>query len=266
MKPLYILKIGGSVATYKNSRVFKIREKEIARIGKEIKKAQSQKRFNLILVHGAGSFGHQLAHKYNIAQGVKTKKQIAVCHEIKMQCAELNLRITQLLLKQGIRVFPLQTSAVFVNKSKKAYKCNSDIVAQALDQGAIPVLYGDMVFDEAEHFSICSGDVICSHLAKKLGATKVLFASDVDGIFNKDPYEHNDAILLKTLRPKDFHALFNNSLGKSHSVDVTGGMKGKIQELATVPKLKEIIIYNGLKPHATKRNLLGMFTGTVIKK
>jgi len=58
-----ILKIGGSILTDKN-REMSARADEITRIAREISSSRSQ---DLVLVHGAGSFGHIPAKKIRAA-------------------------------------------------------------------------------------------------------------------------------------------------------------------------------------------------------
>jgi len=65
---LIILKIGGSVITEKGS-VSRAREAEIDRISREIAVFRKDSDSQLILVHGAGSFGHPHAMKYRLSEG-----------------------------------------------------------------------------------------------------------------------------------------------------------------------------------------------------
>ena len=60
LNEVWVLKVGGSVLTEKGEER-KARKDEIRRISKEI---SSSGRKNLILVHGAGSYGHPQAKKY----------------------------------------------------------------------------------------------------------------------------------------------------------------------------------------------------------
>jgi isopentenyl phosphate kinase len=56
-------------------------------------------------------------------------------------------------------------------------------VRAALDGGFLPVSFGDVVPDEAWGSSILSADTIAVALVPALGAERVVFVSDVDGIF-----------------------------------------------------------------------------------
>ena len=60
-----ILKLGGSVITDKAADQGIVREADLLRIAKEV----SEYRGKMIVVHGAGSFGHTYAKKYGLDMG-----------------------------------------------------------------------------------------------------------------------------------------------------------------------------------------------------
>jgi len=262
MKSINILKLGGSVITYKNSHILKVRKKLIIKIGENLKDSQNIKPQNLILIHGAGSFGHQIAKKYHLQDGIKNQpeKWPAVI-QTKLLCQKLNSEILN-LLNQNLPIFPIQTSSVIINKNKIISKFNLKPIQFALKNNLIPLLYGDMVFDEKLDASICSGDTIAAYLAKKLNINKIFFASDIDGVYNDDPFKNPRAKLIKEI---NITSLINNhSISESHHTDVTGGLKGKLGEFFDIkkfPSLQEIIIFNGLR----EKNYYQILTNNNIK-
>ena len=64
---MIILKVGGSILTNKGSES-EIDSKSLKRIACEIKKSLDNSSKELIIVHGAGSFGHPPAKKYKIGE------------------------------------------------------------------------------------------------------------------------------------------------------------------------------------------------------
>ena len=74
MRPLYIIKIGGSLLTDKSKTKSKFRTTIVSSVIKQIVEAKKQKNFNLILVHGAGAYPHFLTTKYRINDGFKGPK------------------------------------------------------------------------------------------------------------------------------------------------------------------------------------------------
>ena len=64
-----ILKLGGSVITDKGADEGVVREADLLRIAKEV----SEFRGKMIVVHGAGSFGHTHAKKYGLDRSLIRK-------------------------------------------------------------------------------------------------------------------------------------------------------------------------------------------------
>lgn len=267
MKPLYILKIGGSVATFKDRAGMSVRTELLKKVARAIHDTQKSKDFQLILIHGAGAAGHQLAREFNLKEGVKG---IDMRREAALRSRGVNQKldgaIFEILIAEGIRATPVHTASVVIQKNCKILKFHFETVAESLRQNYIPLLYGEMVFDSVLEMSICSGDALAAALAKKFDAQKILFASDIDGIFNRDPYLHKDAELIKNTTLEKLRNL--SEISESHNIDATGGLQGKIKQIQTVksPSLKTIEFFNGMESTNYKHALLGdKFEHTVIK-
>jgi isopentenyl phosphate kinase len=132
--------------------------------------------------------------------------------------------------------------------------------------GFVPVLYGDVVLDMEDKIKIAvlSGDQIVKYLAENLKPEKVVLGSDVDGIYNKDPKKYSDARLLKVVT--SYNDL--ESADSTQTIDVTGGMGGKLNELLELTKIGiESEIINASHDNNIKRALKGeKGIGTLIKK
>jgi isopentenyl phosphate kinase len=266
MKPLYILKIGGSVATYKNRPGISVRSALLKKVGQNIKKSLEKGNFNLILIHGAGAAGHQLAKKYNLQDGIGLNpKKLYGSLISRIANNKLNIAITETFIKTGLKIVSIHTASAIIQKNKKISHCNLKIIQEALQQNCIPILYGEMVFDTKLGMSICSGDAIAPYMAEKLGAKKIIFASDIDGVFTKDPHIHKDAKLIERIKLQEISQ--KADLSHSHNVDVTGGLLGKINKMEFSKNLQSIEIFNGLNPENYWKILLGKdFSHTSIKK
>ncbi len=76
---MMILKLGGSIITEKGAKTPTINNKNLKRISKEIKNALNHLNTNdsngLIIVHGAGSFGHPFASEYQIGNIISSKEE-----------------------------------------------------------------------------------------------------------------------------------------------------------------------------------------------
>jgi isopentenyl phosphate kinase len=256
MKPLYILKIGGSVATYKNRLGVSVRKKLLQGIAQAIASAKKKKNFDLILIHGAGAAGHQLAHKYGLRDGVRNgEEKWKGAFESRLVNQRLNNAITEIFNSAGLRITPTHTASVIIQENKRIIDCNLRIIKEALSWDCIPLLYGEMVFDSKLGMSICSGDAIAPYLAKELDVKKIFFASDVDGIFDQDPHLYKNAILLEEINLANIKKA--SRLTGSHNTDVTGGLGGKIACLnSNVKSLEAVEIFNGLLSENFKKAIL----------
>jgi isopentenyl phosphate kinase len=267
MKPLYVLKIGGSVATYKDRRGFSVRKSLLKKIAINLKKTLKSKKFHLILVHGAGAMGHQLAKKYALQKGTG-KNQWKIKGALLSQAAnkKLNVAINKILKTCKLNVFSVHPSVSIIQKNGKIVFCDIKTIKKCLQRKLIPLLYGEMVFDKKTGFSVCSGDAIVAYLAKKFEVQKIFFASDVNGIFEKDPYIYKKAKLVQKINLSKFNRKIK--ISQSHNKDVTGGLLGKIEKMRKIKNssVKTIEIFNGLKPENFSKTLLGItFEHTVIE-
>ncbi|NCN59361.1 isopentenyl phosphate kinase family protein [Candidatus Microgenomates bacterium] len=263
-RPLYIMKLGGSVITDKGHPSGKLRFKRIKEIAKEIKRAQDKNDFDLILVNGTGSYGHPVAQKYNTANGIKNKTQLRGFCEIKYVVNLLTTKFNKLFLATGLNVFSCQTSSLIIQNRVKIFSFEIEPIKKLVHLGLIPMLSGDVTSDISWGGSICSGDAIAPYLAGELKATKLLFASDVDGIFDQDPHENKNAKLISVINKQNLPE-FISSIGNSSHLDVTGGMRGKFLSIRKYSHKKtKTIIFNGLRKNSIFEALSGKEIGTLI--
>lgn len=251
---LIIVKLGGSVITDK-SRYMTPDKRNIARLAKEIAQARKRKAFKLVIVHGAGSFGHMPAKKYKIKDGIFTERQKYGFAYTNYSCAVLSQHVVSALLKEGIPAVVVPPMTVLDHSNKKLRKFDTRIIASLIDEGYVPVMRGDVVLDTVIGGSISSGDEQVPHLAKMLRARRIVYGVDVDGIFTADPKTNPKAKFIPYIGKDNLQQVLS-SLEEAKTHDVTGGMKGKITELldrASVP----INIVNARKPGCMKRMLLG---------
>jgi len=266
-----ILKIGGSIITDKNSIEPKVNYDNLDRISSEIANAFNNKSLDiadgLIIVHGAGSFGHPPAKKYKIGEPFNKEEyplKRKGFSEIVLSMKKLDLYVCESLLKHGIPAIPIQTSAVIKASNKRINNFDLEMIKNYLNEGYVPVLYGDIVLDDKLNMSILSGDQIIEYIASFLNPDRVVLGTDVDGVYNKNPKIHKDAKLIEKLSSLDDITQMESTT----NVDVTGGMIGKVKELLTLADNgvdSEII--NANKPEIISKSLQGKIVkGTKISK
>ncbi|RLI78999.1 hypothetical protein DRP05_05485 [Archaeoglobales archaeon] len=214
-KGMKILKIGGALISDKSKGVFSVAKPKVI---DEICGAISLGT-KLILVHGAGSFGHPYVEKYKLKE-VEDLKGVVVTH---MACKKLNEMICSSLLKHNALPFPIHPFSSF--KIDENLVFDADFVTKLINKGFIPVTHGDFVYNvKTSRFEVLSGDRIAIEFAQQLGIGRIGFATDVDGIYlNNEVVEEIDRSNIKEILNK-----IDAATSKS---DVTGGMKGKILNL-----------------------------------
>jgi isopentenyl phosphate kinase len=261
-----ILKLGGSVITKKDEEKAEINGKVLERIAREIAEAKKKDNLRLMIVHGAGPFGHVPAKRYGLDEGLTGKKQLEGFSATHQSMEKLNLSVVDSLRKEGMNAISYQPSAVGILKDKKLIHFPTRVLEKLLDMDMVPVAYGDVLLDEKTGINILSGDHLVPYLARELRANRVLIATDVEGIFDKDPKKHGEARLIREITPDNLEVI--QEIGASGKTDVTGGMERKLNELLDLARNgTESEIISALKPGILKRALLGeKGLGTLIKK
>jgi isopentenyl phosphate kinase len=254
---MYILKIGGSVITDKTKEC-SFKKQVMDNLAKNIKKANKQ----IILIHGAGSFGHIQAKKYRLNEGYTSEGQIrgfSVTHEMVQR---LNSSVLKSLQDNDIPAVSISPHSVVKLDGHKLFSMDYDVFEEYLKKEFTPVTFGDVVLDKKLSFSICSGDLLAMALAKHFKPEKVIFAIDEDGIYSSNPKFDKNAKLLKTIDPDELEKLITSA--DSHA-DVTGGMGGKIDTIKNISKLGiETTLLNGNKPDRLYKVLVGEDTKSTI--
>jgi isopentenyl phosphate kinase len=267
-KELIILKLGGSVITKKSEEKAEIDEENLERLAKEISEAKKEKDFKLIIVHGAGPFGHVPAKKYKLHEGLKNEEQVKGFARTHQLMEKLNFLVVSKLQNEGLNAIAYQPSSLGILKERRLIYFPTNVLEEFLKLNLIPVLYGDVLVDKNKGIGILSGDHLVPYLAEKLNSDKIILCADVDGIFTEDPKKNKNAQLIPLLSRNNLNKI--KELSGSKNTDVTGGMSRKVQELLElVEKNKEvkIEIINGFKSGLLKRTLLGeMGLGTTIRK
>jgi isopentenyl phosphate kinase len=250
---LVILKIGGSVITDKGS-VSSARQDEIDRISGEIASFIRDSGSNLIIVHGAGSFGHPQAMKYRLDERFDAEGAYLTHVSVKT----LNSMVVDSLNRAGAHALPVHPLSSCLLENGKLVEFQLGQVKLMLERGIIPVIHGDVVMDRIKGAKVLSGDRIIPYIAASLNATKIGAGSDVDGVMD----ERGNVI--KKITPLSFAGMKKNIRG-STSTDVTGGMLGKVSELLELAgKGISSRIFNASRKGEVLRFLYGEDVGTLI--
>jgi len=263
---LIITKIGGSVITYKKSPTPKPKLDEIQRISKEIAEAYKRMESGLIIVHGAGSFGHPIVKETSIAKGIRNKKQLVDFAKTQRLQNELNsMYVTKGLINNDLPAIPCQASAHAIMRNRKLFKMDTQAIKGFIDIGLIPVLYGVPAYDVKQHCSILSGDDIALYLAVELNAKQIIFGTDVDGVRTGNPKDPNTKTIT-LINGKNFEKVIGILLATDKETDATGGMLRKVFRAGEASSYStESMIVNASKPEILKKSLEGEQIGTLVR-
>ncbi len=226
---LYLIKIGGSVIT-DTKRINVAKRDEIERLLTEINNARKKSKASIILGNGAGSFGHISAKKYRIHEGLLSKDSIKGSIETQQAVRALNSLIVDIALDMGMPLFPFSPSS-FVNKKGRIIV--DGFISQiklALKEGFIPSIYGDVVMDAKQGVAIASTEDVLNFIAPSLKPKKIVLGTDVDGVFDKDPFTNRGAVLIERIDSKNIRKIVAGT-GGAKKIDVTGGMRTKVATL-----------------------------------
>jgi isopentenyl phosphate kinase len=225
-KPLVVIKLGGSALTDK-SRIYTPRIPVIHAAAKQVR--EICKHFSIVLVHGAGSYGHIPVRKFGLEYGFKSSKQLKGLIATKFKLLEWESTLGEIFLKDGVPLITFLASDLVVTKNGRIVSSELRPMRSWLNLGCVPTTGGDIVPDTKNGFSILSGDQLAAFLAIRLRATKLVYGVDIDGIFDSNPKLDPNAQLLEVLTPSSAARLVAKA-SSGTIPDVTGGMAGKISE------------------------------------
>ncbi|WNY27365.1 isopentenyl phosphate kinase [Methanolapillus ohkumae] len=248
-----VLKIGGSAVTDKNAKAGLAKEEEMRRIFKEIATFSGK----IVIVHGAGSFGHTHAKAYGLDKGFHQEGVLITHDSVRL----LNEMIVKGLREENIPAVPLHPFSFSVCEDGRIKSMFVDQISLMLDHGLVPVLHGDVCMDTVRGSCILSGDQSLPYVAEALCAKRVGLGSAADGVLDAD------GKVIPKITPKNFDSM-KMHIGGSAGTDVTGGMLGKVSEILDLAKRAGIdsSIFNANTPGNVAAYLSGKNIGTLISR
>lgn len=247
---IQMVKLGGSVITTKGGAM-RVRKDALRRLAREVAPAAEE---GLLVLHGAGSFGHTLAKKAGLVHGIESEAQRDAAARVSADVRALHVEVLLALQAAKVRPFSLPPGQLAYASGGELANMALAPVVLAMQQGFTPVSCGDVVLDDKQGVAIVSADAVALHVVPRLGVSRMVFATDVDGIFDAPPGTEG-ARLLTHLTARDLRGL---SLGGARGADVTGGMAGKGRAIAAIAEAGcEAWVVNGLKPGRVRAALRG---------
>ena|SRR2546425_1987551 len=229
MQAPVVVKLGGSAITDK-SKTSTARLEVIHDAIKEVVSYSGP----VVLLHGGGSFAHPFVSKAALRNGFRQKSQLVSVSEIELNLDQLTRIIGVGLLLRHRPFVPLSPMSFMTLRRGHVGRSFLAPVTAALRLGLIPLIHGDVTFDEVRGCGIVSADRIASLLGEKIGTSKILFGCDVDGLYDGNPKSSSKAELIVEVNRGNYVQVLKGL--KPTSGDVTGGMRGKALEALRLAK------------------------------
>lgn len=251
MTVLTFLKLGGSLITDK-AKSETARYDVIARLSTEIAAALAARPdLRLVVGHGSGSFGHAVAAKYQTQKGVRSAKAWRGFAKVAVAAARLNRIVLDALDAAGVPVWSIQPSASAVCHDGVIVRMALGPIQRALEEGLVPLVYGDVALDLQRGGTIISTEDIFSHLALMLSPQRILLAGREEGVWDRE------GRIVPHLTPSTLESV-RDVLRGSAQTDVTGGMEAKVMAMLAlcedIPGLT-VRIFSGEVPGAVEQAL-----------
>ena len=228
MRPCVVVKWGGGLITNK-STMKTVNAEVIDALAEEVRTVINNG-VDVLLVHGAGSFGHLRAKQYRLADGhiegfnngEMTQGDAVIA--VRQDMLELNDRVMDALTAHDITAVRWSPHR-WVNGTGLDFDADLEVFRTA-PLGIVVVTYGDVVPCEPPRmFCILSGDDLVARLALEVDRVdRVVFAmGGVDGVLRTPPVDGFEQDLIEVLTP-------STAYRGEHAtqMDVTGGIGLKV--------------------------------------
>lgn len=258
---LVFLKLGGSLITDK-TRPYTPRPEKLTDLAREIAAAlQEHPDLRLVLGHGSGSFGHQAASQFDTRRGVAGPEAWRGFAEVWYQASALNRLVVESLHAVGLPAITISPLSNVTAHDGRVFIWDLFPLLTALTRGLLPIIHGDVVFDDTRGGTILSTEDLFEHLARTMHPGRILLAGLEAGVWQDFPTR-------STLVPEITPATFSQqppSLAAAAGADVTGGMQAKITQMLALIEVVgglEVLVFSGEEPGNVFRALSGENPGT----
>ena len=249
MKNVILIKFGGSIITDK-SVPYKARPVVIRKLAQELKKIKD---VSIVLSHGVGSFAHTSAKEFGGKKGYKSKWGIA---KVSNDVMNINRIVMDILLEEGLPAISLRPMSMMMTSEGKLKKEMFEIIEETLNQGLIPVVYGDVIWDKKWKSTIYSGETTLNEigiflLRKGYNVKKIIQVGETNGVYD------DKGKTIPSINKENWKSI-QRYVFDSKRTDVTGAMKHKIENALSISsKGIETWITNGVIPSEFRSALHG---------
>lgn len=262
MSELVFLKLGGSLITDKTRPYTARLDKLTDLIGQVAAVLSPPPKLDLVLGHGSGSFGHSAAAEHGTRDGITPDRSGGGgpeedywrgFAEVHHQAAELNRLVMQALHAAGVPALSFPPSAAVLAREGQICSWDIEPIRTSLRRRILPVVYGDVVYDEIRGGAILSTEDLFQYLARKLSPDRILLAGREAGVWQDFPGRKR---LLNEINSGSYAAM-RSGIGAAVGADVTGGMASKVERMLSLAQELGLSaqIFSGEEPGNLRRAL-----------
>jgi len=231
-----VIKFGGGLITIKD-QLCSPKIDIIRNLAKSVQHLVKMDR-QVIIVHGAGSFGHLKAKSWKLHEGrtnvgLPTEDGLTTQDEaiesVRQDMLNLNQLVSGELNKLGISTVSHSPHEWAMGTGQNF---SGDLQRFNLEENLVHITYGDVVVCQGEkEFGILSGDDICYRLATELDATHMIFAmGGAPGVMSLPPSDPGAELIPLWTQNKQFEGEHQSD------IDVTGGIHLKLNVAEKISK------------------------------
>lgn len=258
------LKLGGSLITHKD-KAYTARKEIISRIAQELREAFSYDTdLELLVGHGSGSFGHYAAKDYGTREQVTNQEEWQGFQKVWYAARSLNQIVVDAFHQAGLAVISLQPSAAILASNREVKQWTIGPIQSALQNHLLPMIHGDVIFDEKKGGIIYSTEDLFKALVAHIKPDLIILAGIEQGVYRDFP-QNSD--LIKVIDSNNYQDLISKFKASS-SIDVTGGMATKVQVMMGMVRENpgtEVRIISGEQSGMILKALQNEEIGTTIK-
>lgn len=267
MKPhMTLIKLGGAVITNKeipNTLRSQVLESLVAQIAKAYNEGIKE----ICIGNGVGSFAHIPALRYKVMDGLIQNDSLIGMAITQDGAAQINRIVVQECIKRQLPAVTFAMSNALVTNKSSANSFCFDVLEQYIQNGCIPVTYGDVIADNSMGCTIWSTDTIFTFLSQQFlkrnwNVDHIIYVTEAEGVWKMKDGEwemkNGEKVIYETITP-EMKEEVKKSMTQTKGFDVTGGMWHKLEESLKLAQAGiQTTILSGLVPNALYETLKGI--------
>ena len=247
-----VVKLGSNVLSTDDGRP---NENLIEKIVDDVAALMEKGKQIVVVSSGAGVCGVGAINKWSRRKDMNYKQalcaigQVELMNKYKEYFAKYSVHVGQILL----------VGEDFEHPERRLHMRNT--LFTLVDEGVVPIINeNDTV--SIEEFSIGDNDTLSALAGSLWNCDCLIILSDIDGVFDKDPKNNEDARLIELV--EDVHELKENIDIKGMSSFGTGGIATKIDAAERIGKFGiPTVLINGKIENAIGKAARGKLRGTL---